>query len=101
MVEPSDPALTLSTNNGKETGNADKAIRAAYQYVKGEEPRALKTEQIGSALLRPEALVWIGLHNPSAALIATFADQLGLRCRAVQQMPRSKIRDPRDGRMRF
>lgn len=86
MAEPSDPALTLSMDIGKETDNVDKAIRAAYQYVKGEEPRALKTEQIGSALLRPEALVWIGLHNPSAALIATFADQLGLDHELVADM---------------
>ncbi len=53
------------------------AIMAAYLYISGEEPRALSVDQVGAALLRPDAIVWIGLHNPPPEVLQAFAEQLG------------------------
>ena len=54
------------------------SIMAAYLYISGEEPRALRIDQVGAALLRPDALLWIGLHNPSPDILQAFTEQLGL-----------------------
>jgi magnesium transporter len=53
------------------------AIMAAYLYIPGEEPRALSVDQVGAALLRPDAIAWIGLHNPPPDVLQAFAEQLG------------------------
>lgn len=53
------------------------AIMAAYLYCRGEQPLALRIDQVGSALLRPDAVVWIGLYNPPPAILQAFAEQLG------------------------
>lgn len=54
------------------------SIMAAYQYVSGQEPRALRIDQVKTALVRPDALVWIGLHNPPPDILQAFTEQLGL-----------------------
>lgn len=53
------------------------AIVASYLYIAGEEPRALSVDQVGAALVRPTAIVWIGLHNPPPEVLQGFAEQLG------------------------
>ena len=49
---------------------------AAVSYVKGEPPKALQLEEIGKALLNPNALVWVGLHHPAEALMTQVLTQL-------------------------
>ena len=66
--------LTADVTNKTEHSS----IMAAYRYVSGQEPRALRIDQIGAALLRPDALVWIGLHNPPLDILQAFTEQLGL-----------------------
>jgi magnesium transporter len=66
--------LTADVTNKPEHSS----IMAAYLYVSGQEPRALRIDQVGAALLRPDALVWIGLHNPPLDILQAFTEQLGL-----------------------
>lgn len=54
------------------------AIIAASSYIEGETPRKINMEEVSTALLNPNSLVWIGLKSPSPALIDQLSDQLAL-----------------------
>jgi magnesium transporter len=56
----------------------DGPVIAAVSYVPGEPPKQLEIQEIGTALLHPEALVWVGLHQPDEALLKDILRQLGM-----------------------
>jgi len=72
MTESVEPVVSEAVNPTEHP-----SIMAAYLYVKGEQPRPLRVDQVGAALVRPDALVWIGLHNPPPDILQAFAEQLG------------------------
>lgn len=49
---------------------------AAVSYVQGEPPKPLQLDEIGTALLNPAALVWVGLHHPDEDLMTQILTQL-------------------------
>lgn len=53
-------------------------VIAAVSYVHGEPPKHLQIDEVGTALLHPEAMVWIGLHQPDEDLLKGILRQLGM-----------------------
>lgn len=61
-------SVAPTTENGQ--------LIAAVSYVQGEPPKPLQLDEIGTALLNPDALIWVGLHHPNEALMAQILTQL-------------------------
>ena len=57
---------------------ADGPVIAATSYVPGEPPKQLQIDEVGTALLHPEAMVWVGLHQPDEELLKGILRQLGM-----------------------
>lgn len=73
------------------------ALLAASVYIPGEAPKPIAIDEIGRALLNPEAFVWVGLHFPDEALLSEICEQLGFKQAALAgllgdlSMPRMSV----------
>lgn len=59
-----------------ETGDHPGQLIAAVSYIEGEPPKPLQIDEIGTALLNPNALIWVGLHHPDESLMTQVLTQL-------------------------
>lgn len=66
--------LIVTSGSSNDAG----ALVAAVCYVEGAPPKPLDVQEIGAALLNPDALVWIGLHHPDEAVMTGVLAQLGV-----------------------
>lgn len=79
--------------------NPESAVIAACTYIPNEPPKPIEVQEIGAALLNPDALIWVGLHYPDAALAAQVVEQLGVSSETVQSLvgelsiPRLSVHD--------
>lgn len=62
----------------RDTNQAEGPILAAMSYAPGQAAKQIEIDEIGTALLNPEVLVWVGLHHPDEQLISDILVQLGL-----------------------
>ncbi|MCD8515887.1 MAG: magnesium and cobalt transport protein CorA [Burkholderiaceae bacterium] len=78
-------------------GHTGGPVLAAVSYVPGEPPRTLQIDEIGKALLNPDALVWVGLHHPEESLLKDILRQLGMNEESLEilmgdiMMPRLSV----------
>jgi magnesium transporter len=68
-----------SANAGQEPG-----VIAATAYVRGQRVSDIKIEEAGEWAKRPEHVVWIGLFEPSDALLRQIQQQLNLHPLAIE-----------------
>jgi magnesium transporter len=73
-----------SNLKGPEGGGHEPGLVAAHVYAKGRRVSDLAIEEAGEWSRRPGYVVWIGLHEPSDALLCRVQAQLGLHELAVE-----------------
>jgi magnesium transporter len=69
--------LDLATSNTA-TVHPEPGVVACALYCDGKKVRDVAVEEIGALAGREDAIIWLGLHEPSAALLQTVRVQLGL-----------------------
>ncbi|MBO9354688.1 magnesium and cobalt transport protein CorA [Bordetella petrii] len=61
-------------------------VVASVAYVRGQRSRDVPVDEIKSYTCQDENLLWIGLHDPSEALLRHVADSLGIRPKTREEM---------------
>jgi magnesium transporter len=69
--------LDLSTPNTASI-HPEPGVVACALYCDGKKVRDVAVEEIGALAGREDGIIWLGLHEPSAALLRTVQVQLGL-----------------------
>jgi len=75
------------------------ALLACKAYIPNEPPRDVAIDEIGKALLNPDAIIWVGMHFPDEAHVGEVLDQLGVGHDALHglvgdlSMPRMSVHE--------
>lgn len=70
----------------REINKANGPILAAMSYTARQPAKTITIDEIGTALLNPDTLVWVGLHHPEEQLISEILAQLGLTQEALASL---------------
>ncbi|WP_353152324.1 magnesium and cobalt transport protein CorA [Pollutimonas bauzanensis] len=66
--------------------HSDKAVVASVLYRPGQEPVRIGLEQAGACLGIADGLLWIGLNEPSSALLERLGEDMGFSRKAIEEI---------------
>lgn len=66
--------------------HSDKAVVASVLYRPGQEPVRIGLEQAGACLGIEDGLLWIGLNEPSSALLERLGEDMGFSRKAIEEI---------------
>ena len=82
----SDANREQSPVDGDVSGSHEKSVIASVLYRKGHPPQDLLVEQIERYLDPQKNLLWIGLKDPSSALVQEIGTKLGFSQKAIEEI---------------